>query len=512
MPEIYRALIYILAVSLPVLYVAQLALRSFVDPAELRIWRNCWFLGTFALFVSGSVLAYGLLILALSIYAHKSLSAPYNLFLVLLFTAPAIGVNVAIPGLIGSLIDLSPARIFALAFLLPSAFLLFRKPRPPNRVMADTLFGVFILLLVVLSGRHGSLTYELRAVAVIALDMVLPYYVFSRALASIADVRRTLAAFIFGALPFAATGAFEFVRGWRLYNTVIEQLGMELVQPYLFRDGMLRASVTAIEPIAFGFVCMVAIGFLLANKNLIRDRFLFPATLCIAGAGLAAGLSRGPWLGAAVLLLIVAAASRRGVLNIVKASVAVGLICVPLLFTSAGERIVRLLPFVGSVDKDNEEYRTRLVDVSMNIVARNPLFGSAQYRDAPELAEIIQGQGIVDIVNTYVAIALEYGLVGLAAFLAIFLNIGLRLVGASLRSDGEYANLIRALAGTLVAIILTIGTVSSVSVIPYIYWALAGLCVAALRASHTVVVEAPDRPEPTMTVLGQPPLFGRVRG
>lgn len=509
MPEIYRAFLYVLIVSLPALWIARKALRPTVGDKEIGVWIKAWLFTTAAVFLSGGLLVFSLLIAALAIYVHRASEAPYRLFAVLLLTAPALGANVAIPGLIASLIELTPGRLLALAFLVPTAIRLRRSPQPkPALALADKLMVALALLLVVLSARYGSPTYLLRAVAVIALDIALPYYVFSRAVGSLPEVRATLSAFVFAALPFAVAGALEFVRGWRLYSSVASDWNLILVQAYLFRDGMLRAAITAIEPIAFGFVCMVALGFLFALRSKMPGRLASWGAFGLAALGLAVSLSRGPWLGAVALTVIFAALMRPNPAQIVKAASLIALLAVPLMFTPAGERVFRLLPFVGSVDNANEDYRSQLIDISITIVSRNPFFGDAFYRQAPELAQMVQGQGIVDIVNTYVALALEYGLVGLALFLAVFFSIGVGLVRAGRRATGPDAALFCALAATLAAIGLTIATVSSVSVIPYIYWAVAGVGVAALRFQDARQEAAPEvTAAPAFDVLGRVPLF-----
>ena len=81
-------------------------------------------------------------------------------------------------------------------------------------------------------------------------------------------------------------------------------------------------------------------------------------------------------------------------------------------------------------------------------------------------------------------ITLSSGLVGLGFFLSFFgsILISLRRVlkNAALRQRG-FNTCARALMATLVAMLVTISTVSSVDFIPYVYWSIAGLSVALLR-------------------------------
>jgi O-antigen ligase len=99
-----------------------------------------------------------------------------------------------------------------------------------------------------------------------------------------------------------------------------------------------------------------------------------------------------------------------------------------------------------------------------------------------------QGQGIIDIVNSYIGIALEMGLVVLGLFVAFF---GLTLFGIyrAMRSipdkDSEEYLLGRVLLATLLTIMIMIFTVSSISIIPIVYWAVAGLGVAYAQMIKT---------------------------
>jgi O-antigen ligase len=230
-----------------------------------------------------------------------------------------------------------------------------------------------------------------------------------------------------------------------------------------------------------GFIIMVAIGFVLAvrQSTIVSPRFT-ALVFAILAVGLLATLSRGPWTGTLVLALVYLATGRNAVANLglfaVIGAVAVGL----LLLTPAGDFLFNLLPFIGSVDATT--YRERLFTNAMIVIKRNPWFGSPDYLSTPEMQEMIQGEGIIDIVNTYLSITLSYGLVGLGLFLSFFgsILIGLRRVS---RQSG-FNTSARALMATLVGILVTIATVSSIDFIPYVYWSIAGLSVALIRIAH----------------------------
>ena len=290
MSEEIRALSYVLAAGLPALYLARLFTVSFVEKDEFRLWRNAWILATLAVFLSGDMLVFAGLMFALSVYVHRKSRAPYTFYLVLLFVGPAVGLNLGLPGIVSTFIELTPARICVLAFLLPTAIGLLSQSRPSGPIVTDWLVVLFALLIVILSLRFGSLTQPLRAIAIVTLDVLLPYFVFSRSIKSRAAIDKAMAALLVASLPLAACGALEFIKGWRLYNAVIQDWDVFLIQPYLFRDGLLRAAATSIEPIAFGFVFMTTIGAILATNRLVSNRSALIAVVGLVAVGMVVSL------------------------------------------------------------------------------------------------------------------------------------------------------------------------------------------------------------------------------
>ncbi|MNM69633.1 hypothetical protein D3C81_812380 [compost metagenome] len=162
-----------------------------------------------------------------------------------------------------------------------------------------------------------------------------------------------------------------------------------------------------------------------------------------------------------------------------------GVLALPLLTVlPGGDKVLDLLPFIGNIEKENITYRERLIDNSWIVIQRNPLFGSFDFRNTPEMQSMIQGEGIIDIVNTYVSLALRVGLVGLALFVAFFITVllGIRkAMRAFPDQNDEQRQLGRALLATLVGILVIIFTVSSITVIPTVYWSVAGLGVAYIQ-------------------------------
>ena len=485
MPEYIRALAYVLVIATPVWLLARRLAEPTVDASEFTLWRNVWFATTCVLFLSGNFQIFAALLSVICIYAYRKSSEPAYLYIVLMFAAPALPVIVGLFGVINKIIDFNPSRLLALIILLPRAIQLARGSSGGAKFsITDKLVVAYCVLLMLLSFRLGKVTDVARMGFIYGLDILLPYFVFSRVLGSIGEVRKALMAFVVAAMPLAAAGMFELAKGWRLYNSIADAWGVNLIAPYLIRDGILRAAVTSAEPIAFGFVCMVAAGCLLTIRVTRPFGLVGYASLAVLLGGLLASVSRGPWLGFALLVFVLLAAHPKGITNVLRGSLLLGAGIVPFPMSPYGERFTKYLPFIGSVETGNEDYRVQLFQNAMIVIGRNPFFGSHNFLHEPEMQAMVQGQGIVDVVNTYIGVAIEFGLVALALFLLIFATIGFKLAWLSFTAPRQDIRISGVLA-CLVAILMTIATVSSVSIIPYLYWTFAGLCAALLRVGVT---------------------------
>jgi O-antigen ligase len=231
---------------------------------------------------------------------------------------------------------------------------------------------------------------------------------------------------------------------------------------------------------------VVAIAFYSYLKDDVRSRLNRRIGGLILAAGLIAPLSRGPWVGAMASLVTLIwtgphAFKRLASLAVIGTLALATAVAVP---GPGGEKLVQLLPFVGTTEKENIDYRESLLENATIVIKRNPWFGSVDYLTAPEMERMRQGQGIIDIVNTYIGIALEYGLVGLGLFVGFFVLVlhGIYKAMRQSRSrDEEMYRLGRALLAALVGILVTIFTTSSIMIIPVVYWSVAGLGVAYTR-------------------------------
>jgi O-antigen ligase len=482
MPEHLRAfaIVFLLSVALwPTLSRG----LSPVGGGGLRQLLPAWFWLTAFAFLSHSFWLYGLLAFFFLKLRFKNASPVHlcALFCLLLFAIPPIGPEVPGLGIAAYLFELTNTRLLTFLLLVPAALKLMRSPESGRPTPGKIIFLLLLITFIFIQTRGENATNSLRRVFYLIIDFAIPYYVFSRAPRSINDFRLILGAFCSSVILLSAMAFFEFFRSWNLYLSLIHALGAKWnLTGYLPRDGMLRASGTTGQAIVMGYVAATGLGFWLYISNLVPSSLQRKVISMVLGLGFFASLSRGPWLGFLVMFVTHSwlATGKAGKL------LKIGLCAIVLFFaaslTPQGQRLINLLPFVGKTESENVKYREKLLDMSLLAIERNPWFGSENYLETPEMQEMIQGQGIIDIVNTYLLVALDNGLIGLTIFVSFFLSAliyAIKQIKTFKVHEDERALGI-SLASTLVGILLMISSVSPVSFVPTVFWMVAALCNA----------------------------------
>ena len=504
MPEYLRVLVVILGLATVVFLFARVPACALASaPGDFERRRNLWYGITLAAFLANNFWLYIVAVAVLLLFALSREPNKLAMFFFLLFAVPLIDDQITGLGVIDHLFAIHYVRLLALTVLLP-AFLSLRSRADTERFgrsVPDALLAAYLILQFFMQLRADTLTNTLRhGVFYAFLDVFLPYYVASRSLKNLKDFRDALMGFAVAAMVLSAIGAFESTRHWLLYKPLKDALGVPWnMGDYLAREDTLRALASTGHPIVLGYVIAVALGFFLFLRKSVPNRTAWGLGLILLIGGLIAPVSRGPWVGAAAILLVFIATGPSPGQGFAKLGL-LGIVVVPLLLvTPAGEKVIDLLPFVGTVEEANVTYRQRLLEVSLKVIMQNPFFGTPDYIFSPEMQSMRQGEGIIDIVNTYLAVVLGSGLVGLLLFSGFFIAVGFGIFKGMRnlpdRNDEIYL-LGRALFSTLLGILIIIFTAGSISVIPTIYWAVAGLGVAYTR----MVVHAKVRRTAGVTV------------
>lgn len=489
MPIHLRALIVIIFLAVVVFAFTKApacAVASTQHDFERR--RNLWIAVTIIAFLAHNFWVYIASTTALLLFFLPRETNKLALFFFLLFAVPAIESQISGMGVINHFFSINYLRLLSLTILLPS-YLSLRKQKnvtPFLRFLTDKFVFGYIILLFLLMLNASTFTNALRhGILYGFLDVFLPYYVASRSLQDLKQFRDALMAFVIASMILSLIGVFEFLKHWLLYINLDNALGSPWQGGYLERgDGNLRALASTGHAIALGYVIAVALGFFLFLKKSIPNNSPWFFGLSLLLAGLIAPLSRGPWLGAAAMMMVFIATGLYPLKKILKLSI-LGIIIFPILLaTPFSETIINYLPFVGTVEVENITFRERLVELSIQVLIQNPWFGAFDYIYSPAFQELKTGSGFLDIVNTYVAVALSSGLIGLSFFSGAFLTASMSIFKVMRKlkdKEAEFYVLGQVLLAVLLGIMIIIFTVSSITVIPIIYWSTIGLGIAYTR-------------------------------
>lgn len=481
MPEYIRALIVILVLaSIVFAFAKSPATAVAISPADFANRRNAWLLITLAGFLSQNYWVFVAVLVLIVLNASKKDSNKIALFFFIVLALPQI--NVEIPGFAGVryLISINYVKIVILILLLPVCFAA-RQVAIKNKssgFFADKILLLYIVLNLVLQAQHDSFTGLARSAIGWVIDVIIPYYAISRSVKSLQDFRDIFMSFVIAAMIASAVAIIEFTRRWILYASAGDALGVVYDPGYLARSDYLRALATSGQPIVLGCVIAVAIGFYYALGKSVPNKRIYWLGMALLAGGLIAPLSKGPWVGAAVLGLVMLITGTNVAKQTVKIGVAGLVVSVVLASTDFGQKVISFLPFVGTLDEGSATYRQRLFETSFQIILDNPFFGSTDY--LLQMEEMRQGQGIIDLVNTYLIVGLNTGFVGLTFYVLFFSSIVLAVLGRlkrSLKNDDNHL-IGRIMLACLLAFLLMIASVSPIWHIPILLWSLAALGIA----------------------------------
>jgi len=497
MPVNVSALIFVLAMAVPVFWLAKPVALIFSSERDFTRRRNVWLVLTVAAFLSPSFWLFVLVAIPMLISAGRKDTNPTALYLFLLNVVPATSIEIPAIG-VAHLFELNIYRLLSLCVLVPVAV---RQWRSKNAAAAPFGFGAVDVLLIAWGALFTALyvpgdwapghvilpdsfTNLMRRAFLFFIDVYVLYFVVSRTCSSRGAIIDALAAFCLSCALMAPMAVYEALKGWWLYSAVLAQwTDNAAVWRAVLRGGVLRAQVTAEGALILGYVLAISFGFWLYLKSRVPSLPARVAGVVLYWAGMLAAYSRGPWIGAIIILIVFAALGQRALSRLLKTGALLAICLVAVLASPLGEKVMSVLPWTGgSVDQEDITYRHLIAERSWELITEHPFFGD-QFAFT-EMEDLRQGQGIIDLVNSYAEVALNYGFVGLSlllAFILVALFRAYRLARRAAQSDPDLAllgvNLIACIVGTLVMI----SGCSFIDAYEKMYYVLGALAVAYAR-------------------------------
>jgi len=507
-----KELVVVFALSAVIFRLARPIALRYSDVRDYERRRNIWFVLTPIAFLSPNIWIYTAVALPLFIWAGRKDRNPVALYLLMLHIVPPVGVFIPFPGMNG-LFDLNNYRLLSLCVLIPAASRL-RKSKDPERIRGTTSVDVLLVLYGLIQALlfvppnvlnqqtiiQDSFTNDIRNAFLFFIDVYVPYYVISRSCSSRAAISEALAAFWLACLLLAATAVFENLRHWQLYTDMAVRWTGD---PYLgfakFRSGSLRAQSSSGNSLALAYMLAVACGVWVYLASDVKSKITRWGFTLLIWFGLLVTWSRGPWIGAAVIYVVIPALGPKALSKLVKGAVGALLLLLLVAQLPMGDRFIRMLPFVkGGGDDDTNStiaYRQRFAEKSWELIQQHPFLGDQMALQ--KLESLRQGEGIIDAVNTFASVTLFYGFIGVTIFIGIILipTFGAyRMVRANLQSDPEFARLgavlIACIVGTLVMLV-SCSFILAPALFYYVFAALAAAYAQIGRRRAAAVRRAP---------------------
>jgi len=421
MSEKYRALIVILILASAVFaFVKPLATTLAISEKDFVRRRNYWFYITIAAFLSPYFWIFIFVVGFLVYKADQKENNKIALFFFLFLALPQNKDDIPGFGIVEHIFALDYLKLITIIILVPLCIKARReaiKNGTPS-FASDYILLLYVALTLGLKFQYDTFTGVLRALTMWCLDILIPYYAISRSVKGLKGFRDVAMSFAIAAMIVSAVGVFEFSKTWLLYSSLGDAWGVSSISIYLSRADLLRANATSGQAIILGYVIAVGIGLYLYLRHSVPSTKLWVLGFLLLIAGEISPLSKGPWVGAVAMLLLFMALSPARLSHAAKLLFVLPLLSIGLLTTDMGTKIMGFLPFVGTVDEGSSAYRQLLFDTSIRIIMDNPFFGSIDFLDKME--NLRQGQGIIDLVNTFLIVALNTGLVGLGLFLSFY--------------------------------------------------------------------------------------------
>ena len=510
---------YAIKLLLPTLFVCGLAwlvLRASFAPLLSKLeYQRAWvvliattmvvYLGLTPMMFSIGV---GLMALLAQSFLGGGIRGKLAAFMLMIMILPPLTWQVGGVGDINYLLALTGPRILALVLLTgPALKLLGDKTYKRERwvLLLDVVVIAYQILKIALLAPHTTTTGMLRLLMESMLDVLLPYYVASRAIRTEADLRFLLTHLVLGLILAASVGFTEFFIHRNLYSELQYVYGYKWqLTMTLMRGEHLRVQAATPQPIVLAFEMIFAIG---VWTYLRGQEWRRVPVLLVYGAFIGCLLftfSRGPWIGGLAFGAALLGLRRLGAKTFVWLFVLLLGGAVIAKTMGADEQVVAALgAMFGSSDQELNtiNYRRQLLDTALALLKQSPWLGVPDY--ASQMQDLKQGEGIIDLVNSYIAIALDTGVIGLSIYLLAYVLAFRRLVsvpGISLRqtSDAGAGWFAATFLATIIACMLTIFTTSTFSTMPFLLIMLVALPIARLTMKDTPVDVpldlAPERP------------------
>jgi hypothetical protein len=284
----------------------------------------------------------------------------------------------------------------------------------------DWAAALLVIIFTVMAGRGLPLNSYIRSFADILFTIGVPYIIVSRSIGTERDANIVLSRLFLAGTLASVIAIFEAGRHWALYEYIATHMAIDTkgLSVLNIRAGFMRSGGPLINSSSLGLFLAVLPAALWGVRSLFHT-VGYRAVMAIIVVGLIATQSRGAWIGCGAGFCVLWA--YRGL----RARAVGALAGASLIYLIAGfilpenGRLAESLGRSGAA-ADTLDYRRLLFEEGLVQIRAHPVFGQSAADLRISMSELVQGQGIIDFVNTHLFVALGSGLVGFALWSLIW--------------------------------------------------------------------------------------------
>lgn len=373
--------------------------------------------------LAGQIFAYFAYLIVAAAFSARSRTQMASIFLLMLPMTPVLYLQAVIGGVY--IMPWSAPLSICLGALI--GFAVSRPQRTATRGSHDMAAVLLVLMFIYISCRDVSATGFLRLAGVAVLGTAGPYLLLSRGVSTRDDLDLILLRLTLGGLLGSIVAGFEAARHWVLYQSFNDALHMPLAlgsATLWLRGGRIRAGGPMGDYSSIGIFFAVVLLLLPFLKSRFRPAQFWLVALVVTG-GLIATQSRGAWAGALVGFLVLML--YRGKIWQAVVLGGVGLIFQAVVVPVLSSSVLSDTFGSGGQAAWTTEYRKRLLARGIDQIIAHPIGGQTNDQLVASLPDLVQGQHIVDFVNSHLYVAMAGGVPWFLVWVGIW---SLPVVGA----------------------------------------------------------------------------------
>ncbi|WP_086934324.1 hypothetical protein [Agarilytica rhodophyticola] len=369
--------------------------------------------------------------------------------------------------------ELNYFKVLVFGLIIPILFKEKKDPSTRKFNLIDYAAIFFIIWQFFLNFGFGNFTGTLRANLWLVVEYLLPYLVIRFYLR---NYLLAFAAISFALIAQMFVSIAEGLLSWKLYESFKQVAGFEnfIYSMYKYRHGFLRAEAVYGNPLVlslfgnFAFLC----AYLVFKKSGFEapksySKLLAWGLLFVAIGGTFFTGSRAGMAGIGMMWFLYFAFGKgiemkRDPKNKFLIAVVVGL----GIFLATGQDFI----------KSNFGYRYKLIEVSQGVIADNFIAGNFNALDDPRMEVLRQGEGIIDVVNSYVYFALHYGMFAMIALMIAFIGGMIKTYTALRSASGEKYTLGMFMLCSLAVLSFNLATTSPLGWSYQWIWVILSIC------------------------------------